>query len=170
VQRSRPPAPMARYRSRKTHSGKSSLYTAHCVRTPLRGFSLIELVTTLAVVGVVLLLAAPAFSRLLGDTRVDAAAETLVSHMAYARTLAVNRGVRVSLCSSSDGRTCSGTPDWRSGWLVFFGSPAGDGSIPASDLIRVQNGAGEGIHLRASRACFSYLPDGTIDVRGAPHS
>jgi type IV fimbrial biogenesis protein FimT len=135
-----------------------------------RGFSLIELLTTLAVVGVVLLLAVPSFSGLLANTRLEGAAQTLVSHMAFARAEAVSRGMRVSMCSSSDGRTCSGRLDWRSGWIVFLGSAAADGKVEASDRIRVQDAAGEGVHLWASRACFSYLPDGTVDVQGAPHS
>lgn len=135
-----------------------------------RGFSLIELLTTLAVVGVVLLLAVPSLSGLLADTRLEGAAKVLVSHMAFARAEAVSRGIRVSMCSSSDGRTCSGGLDWRSGWIVFLGSAASEGEIPASSLLRVQDAAGEGVHLWASRAHFSYLPDGTIDVQGAPHS
>lgn len=135
-----------------------------------RGFSLIELLTTLAVVGVVLLLAVPSLSGLLADTRLEGAAKILISHMAFARAEAVSRGFRVSMCSSSDGRTCSGGLDWRSGWIVFLGSAAADGKVQASCLLRVQDAAGQGVHLRASRASFSYLPDGTIDVKGAPHS
>lgn len=141
-------------------------------RTALRsgGLTLIELLTALAVAGVVLLLAAPSFSALLANTRLEGAAQTLVTHMAFARAEAVSRGIRVSMCSSSDGRTCSGRLDWRSGWIVFLGSAAADGKVQASDRIRVQDATGEGVHLWASRACFGYLPDGTVDVDGAPHS
>jgi type IV fimbrial biogenesis protein FimT len=139
-------------------------------RNPSGGFSLIELLTALAVVGLVLLLAVPSFSGLLANTRLEGAAQTLVTHMAFARAEAVSRGIPVSMCSSSDGRTCSGGLDWRSGWIVFLGSAAADGKVHASGLLRVQDAAGEGVHLWASRASFSYLPDGTVDVRGAPHS
>jgi type IV fimbrial biogenesis protein FimT len=130
-----------------------------------RGFTLIELLVTLVVAGIVLSVAVPSFASLLANTRLDGATNTLVSHMTLARSLAVSRGLRIAMCSSADGRTCSRNRDWGSGWIVFV-EPERDGDpISESDLIRVQQAAGGGIHLRSSHAYFSYLPDGTLLVR-----
>lgn len=135
-----------------------------------RGFTLVELLVALVVAGIVLLLAVPSLAGLLARSRLDTVSNVLITHMAVAREQAVSRGVGVSMCSSSDGRTCSGNLDWMSGWIVFL-EPAADGrEIDAADIIRVGEAAGNGIHLRASHSYFTYLPDGTLDVRGPPPS
>lgn len=129
------------------------------------GFTMVELSASLAVVALLLMMGAPSLANLLARTRLDSAASALVNHMGFARAQAVSQGVQVSLCSSSDGRTCSGDLDWRSGWIVFYGPPGEAGSIGANDLITVAGAASEGVHLRASRASFGYRPDGTLTVR-----
>jgi len=39
--------------------------------------------------------------------------------MNLARSEAVKRGVRVTLCKSSDGRTCTNVGNWSQGWILF---------------------------------------------------
>jgi Tfp pilus assembly protein FimT len=154
---------VAPYREeRRVRIGRAS-GTGHAIG--YGGFTMVELSASLAVVALVLLMGAPSLANLLARTRLDGATSALVNHMSFARAQAVSQGVQVSLCSSADGRTCSGDLDWRSGWIVFCGPPGEAGSIGANDLIRVAGAAGEGVHLRASRASFGYRPDGSLTVR-----
>jgi len=83
------------------------------------GYSLIELMATLAVIAVLLGLAAPSFSNLTSSTRMTSCINQLISEMHYARSEAIKRNTRVELCKCSDGATCSSSGDWSQGYLIF---------------------------------------------------
>ena len=104
-----------------------------------RGFTLVELLVTLAVTVVLMALAAPTFRTLLLKRTVQAAADALVSDLRLARSEAIKRSATVSVCSSADGAACSNGAAWRSGWIVFVDTD-GDGNLDADDtVLRVQD-------------------------------
>lgn len=83
------------------------------------GFTLIEQLVTLAVLAIVLALAIPAFSRLLASIRLSAAANELLSSLHLARSEAIRRGERVTLCPAPPDKTdCTGKA-WHEGWIMF---------------------------------------------------
>ncbi len=86
------------------------------------GLSLIELVISLAVGGILVALAAPAFQDLRRALTLDAVADRLYDDLLSARNHAVTHGVRVTLCPR-DGDRCGGVFDWTNGWLVFEDLP-----------------------------------------------
>jgi type IV fimbrial biogenesis protein FimT len=87
------------------------------------GFTLIELMTAIAVLGVLLGLAIPSFREMTRGNRVAAAQNDLLTALALARNEALHLGTPVSICRSTDGATCAGgsgtATDWTPGWLVF---------------------------------------------------
>src|SRR5690625_331574 len=72
----------------------------------IRGFTLIELMVTLAVFAIVAGLAIPSFTQMIRDNRSVALADNLLSAAQYARAQAVTVKGAVSLCASADGATC----------------------------------------------------------------
>ncbi|MCF7976651.1 MAG: GspH/FimT family pseudopilin [Chromatiaceae bacterium] len=62
---------------------------------PVRGYSLLETIVTIAVLGVLVTLAAPTFTALIAKNRVLAAAETILSDLRWARSEAIKRNVKV---------------------------------------------------------------------------
>jgi type IV fimbrial biogenesis protein FimT len=92
------------------------------------GFTLLELMTTLSVVGIVLAVGVPSYLTVIRNNRAAANANELVSALTIARSEAVRRGDRVSLCRSSDGASCGGT--WTDGWIVFVDGAANDTATP----------------------------------------
>jgi type IV fimbrial biogenesis protein FimT len=70
---------------------------------PMRGFTLVELMVTLAVAAVLSMLAAPSFSAMYSNLRVQGMASELAADLQYARSEAVRRRADVQLASDADG-------------------------------------------------------------------
>jgi len=78
-----------------------------------RGFTLVELVVTIAVLAIVLAIAAPSFQGMIERWRARQAAESLSSTLYYARSEAIRRGGNVTVGGLGG--------DWNSGWVVTDG-------------------------------------------------
>lgn len=89
------------------------------MRTSTRGFTLIELITVLAVLAIVAGLAAPPLSAAVKSHRAAAAASELQNSLALARLSSIARSQVVTTCPSRDGLQCTGDTDWSVGWIVF---------------------------------------------------
>jgi type IV fimbrial biogenesis protein FimT len=82
------------------------------------GFTLIELLVTVAMMAIVLALGVPSFTEMIKNNRLTAAANELVTALNLARSEAIKRGVRITVCKSSDTR-CATRGSWEQGWIVF---------------------------------------------------
>lgn len=84
-----------------------------------KGFSLIELMVTLAVLAIVLGLAAPSFSSMVRDNRALSLGSELQGTLQFARSEAVKRRQSVIVCRrNAAGTDCENGADWSGGWLV----------------------------------------------------
>jgi type IV fimbrial biogenesis protein FimT len=83
------------------------------------GFTIIELLVTIAIAGVVMGLAVPSFSTAIKNNRITSQVNSMVTSLNVARSEAVKRGARVNLCKSNDGANCVTTGDWDQGWIIY---------------------------------------------------
>lgn len=83
-----------------------------------RGFTMIELMITVALLAIALSLGTPYIRDAVMNMRMTAQANDLMADLALARSEAVKRNVSVLLCTSTNGTTCSGN-SWADGWIVF---------------------------------------------------
>lgn len=103
-----------------------------------RGFTLIELMITLVVLTILLSWAVPSFRTAIQNNRITAQSNSFLSALSTARSEAVKRGVRVSVCASADMATCSGAATWETGWIVFSDNTGVTGDLDGTDtLIKV---------------------------------
>ncbi len=113
------------------------------------GFTLVELMMTLAVAAILTTVAIPGFSTLIRDNRLVAGTNQLVTALAVARSEAVKRGSSVSICASDDGTSCTGT-NWNQGWVVFSDSGTA-GSVDGTDtVLRVQGAVNTDLSITVS--------------------
>jgi len=81
------------------------------------GFTLIELMVTVAIVAILAAVAVPAMTGLINHVRISGLTGELVSAVQLARSEAVRRNARVTLCPSDDGATCANSEAWA-GWII----------------------------------------------------
>lgn len=124
------------------------------------GFTLMELIITVAIAAIVLAIGVPSFQGIMRNNRAATQANEIIGALNLARSEAVKRGRRVSLCPSSNGTGCSGT-DWSSGWIVFVDTSAADASVTVGQVLRVW-GALAGDPTFTGPASIRYRPTGGI--------
>lgn len=118
--------------------------------TQHRGFTLIEVLIALAIVGILVGIAVPAWSGARAAVHAGSARAALLDSLLVATRHSTLAATRVVLCASRDGRECSGDPDWSGGWLVFA-DPDGDREHDGSEtLLRRQPALAGSARLRST--------------------
>jgi type IV fimbrial biogenesis protein FimT len=111
------------------------------------GFTLIELMLTVAIAALLLTVAIPSFRSILQNSRLATQANEFVTATTLARSEASRRGVSVFVTALNNTNNAN---EWGPGWRVWIDLD-GDGSFDAGEEIRT----------------FAALPDGmTLDSTG----
>jgi type IV fimbrial biogenesis protein FimT len=93
------------------------------------GYSLIELMTMLAVVAIVMSFGVPMLKTYFQGNRMVTNTNDLIASISLARSEAIRRGIRTSICKSSNADSaapvCDTTANWQDGWIVFVEDATG---------------------------------------------
>lgn len=123
-----------------------------------QGITLIELLVTLVIAGILVGIGAPSFSNMMGKYRVGAEQSALVADLVLAREEAKNSAAPMTVCASSNGTSCTASA-WRDGHIVFRDGGTAGAVDGADAVVRVAAAAKGGISiaatLNASNAAYS---------------
>lgn len=151
----------------------------------IKGFSLIELMVTLAIAAIVMTLAVPSFASFIQNNRQTTNINDLIAALNFTRAEALTQRRIITLCKSADGTTCptgAGSGDWSQGWIVFADLNDNGTRQAAEPIIRVAGpikgvASFVGNNNVVNRVTFTPLglttTPGTItlcDSRGASHA
>lgn len=150
------------------------------------GFTLVELMVTIAIFAILVTLAAPSFDQLIRRSRLDAGAETFQSALAYTRSEATKRAARVSMLA-----TGGVGGNFSNGWTIFTddSGTAGDCTLQTASgevLLRTQDAFPTSVNLFIAKsesgtpatfdctartptpnACITYAADGHAELTTA---
>ncbi|NDP48692.1 MAG: prepilin-type N-terminal cleavage/methylation domain-containing protein [Sulfuriferula multivorans] len=131
-----------------------------------RGFTLVELLVVLTIGSILLSIAIPGYAFLLSGSRLTTVTNDLVSALHLARSEAIKRGTRVTICKTGSPMavppSCDGAANWQDGWLVFVDGGV-RGVIDSGDTVLwSKDRASEATTITASNFTLfvSYLPSG----------
>jgi type IV fimbrial biogenesis protein FimT len=133
------------------------------------GYTLIELMTMLAVVSILVTVGLPLMNVFFESNRMISNTNDLVAGLNIARSEAIKQQMRVTLCQSSNTTSCTGTNQWEDGWIVFQ-DPNGNATVDAGErILRLNAGAdGQQVTIRSNDVNNLIVSSVTFTSRGLP--
>ena len=109
------------------------------------GFTLIELIAVAMIAVILAAVAVPNFTSFVQDTRISSMTNEMITDLYYARSEAIKRNRRVTMCRSASpdnaNATCDATSannwnngDWSNGWIIFVDSQDAAGTSGADGI------------------------------------
>jgi type IV fimbrial biogenesis protein FimT len=119
------------------------------------GFTLIELMVTVALAAILVTLAIPSFRTMVLDNRLVTAANAFVADANLARSEAIKRGTTVSIVANAGG--------WTNGWAVKLGV--------AGTTLKVADALKDTVTATAAGgvSTFTFSPDGSSSATDTLH-
>jgi len=119
--------------------------TTHCSRRRSAGFTMVELLVTIAIAAILTTIAVPSFSGLIASQRAKTAASELFSTLLQARSNAIALNANVTVSPLAGG--------WKLGWQIL-----GPGAV-----VLESHGAVPGVTITATGgAAVTYRPSGRV--------
>lgn len=146
--------------STRSRSGRSS-----CLKTgeaSTAGFSLVELMITLAVLAVLITLAVPSFTSLVNSNRLAAQANELVAGLQEARLESLRSNRRVTVCRSTNGTTCNTAAGATWGRWISFVDTNGNAVVDGGETLLRSSSVKAPVQLRSTAQALTFRADGMV--------
>jgi type IV fimbrial biogenesis protein FimT len=121
------------------------------------GFSLLELIITLLIISLLVSLAMPNFMSRIQDDRLTSQINEFAAALYLTRSEAIKRGVRVTMCKSTNGLACTTAGGWEQGWLIFEDNNSNATLDNIGDLIIKHEPLYQNLQLRGNALVEDYI-------------
>lgn len=89
-----------------------------CSKRFINGFTLLELIVTITIAGILVALAAGGMGNFVQSNRLTTTTNEFLTDLNVARSEAIKRGSNVGVCTSTTGTACT-VSAWTNGWIIF---------------------------------------------------
>jgi type IV fimbrial biogenesis protein FimT len=136
--------------------------------TKQHGFTLAEMLLTIAIGGVLTGLAITAFPNLLKNNHMVGDVNTLVGNINLARSEAIKRGLPTALCQTNDSQAAtpvcnSVDANWDTGWIVFVDDD-GDQVFDGGEFLVSRGNPSGSIDMVVSMGELGFAADGFLST------
>lgn len=125
------------------------------MRHPQQGFTLVELMVTIVIAGILLTIGVPSLISIYEGVRANNNIEKIHNIMAFARNQAISYGTTVNVCPFASATSCGSTTDWSGGIRVFIT----DADNQDHELRAIDN-FNSNDEIKGSAKSLTFAPDG----------
>lgn len=129
----------------------------------VKGFTLLEALVVLVLLGTLMALAAPSFSGLRQKHQMQSQAEQLQGSLMLARSEALRRQQRVTLCvrEESPSEVCTANGHWTQGWVMFVDDNENAKRDPGETVLQLHAALPHFLTLRGNSTVDRYVSYGS---------
>ena len=130
-----------------------------------RGFTLIELMVTLAIAAIVLSIGIPSFKNIIKENNQATLLNEFTSYVNFAKSTAVTQGAVVVLCPrNTAGTDCNSSGSWDDGWIVFVDSNEDGDKDNGDTLLKVHESIDDDFNITTSSTSVEINAKGFVSA------